>query len=255
MIEAAAPPEAYLPRTRAPWGLVDIAFVFGIVFVALLAVPLSAFGLMKLLGIDSDAPERSAGGTAIELGAQLVLDGVAVAAGAVFSLVKYKRGPEAWSLVRPPRIRLGFDLAVLAGCFVILLIYNAITIALPFEALKPESNVPNRLFDHAAVVPLTVAFIVAIAPVVEELFFRGFLLHGLWGRFGFWPAALASGWLFGAIHLTSFDNVGIILPFAVIGTLLAWVVQRTGSLWNAIIVHALFNTVSISGYLVQRFAA
>jgi membrane protease YdiL (CAAX protease family) len=83
----------------------------------------------------------------------------------------------------------------------------------------------------------------ALVPVVEETFFRGFLFPGLRTRLPFWIAASASGLLFGLGHDT-------IMPRVAVGVLLAWVRERTGSVWPCIIAHALINTTGFSiGFL------
>ena len=46
---------------------------------------------------------------------------------------------------------------------------------------------------------------VVVAPVVEELLFRGLLLQGLMLRVGFWPAAVVSSVFFGVLHTGSLD--------------------------------------------------
>jgi membrane protease YdiL (CAAX protease family) len=63
---------------------------------------------------------------------------------------------------------------------------------------------------------------------------------------------VGSGLLFSLIHFNGLDTIGLIVPFTVIGFLFAWLVYRTGSLWNSIAVHSLFNSVSLIGTLAQR---
>jgi hypothetical protein len=58
-----------------------------------------------------------------------------------------------------------------------------------------------------------------------------------WGTF--W-AALASGLVFAALHF----SLGSLVPFTIIGMLLAWAYVFSGSLWAAIAAHFLFNSVS-----------
>ena len=53
-------------------------------------------------------------------------------------------------------------------------------------------------------------------------------------------AALASSLLFALLHF----NIGSIVPFTVIGLLLAWAYVVSGSLWMAIGAHFAFNAIS-----------
>jgi membrane protease YdiL (CAAX protease family) len=74
---------------------------------------------------------------------------------------------------------------------------------------------------------------------VEELFFRGFLFVGLRRYLSFWPAAAISSLVFGLGH-------DLIFPQAITGILLAWLLDRTGSLWPCIIAHGAINAILIS---------
>lgn len=90
---------------------------------------------------------------------------------------------------------------------------------------------------------LAAGFLVCVvAPVAEEMFFRGFLFGALRKR-GLPIAVLLSGSLFGLAHLAS-SPIGFIPPLAVLGMLFALVYARTGSLYTAIGLHALNNSVA-----------
>jgi membrane protease YdiL (CAAX protease family) len=78
---------------------------------------------------------------------------------------------------------------------------------------------------------------VLIAPLAEELFFRGLLFGALRARYGFWTAGLLSSALFAAVHLSAVH----VLPLTVLGMALCWLYERTGSLWSSVAMHALNN--------------
>lgn len=81
---------------------------------------------------------------------------------------------------------------------------------------------------------LTVAL---VAPLFEEVLFRGTLLPFLARRWGWGFAILGSGLLFGAIHL---QPAG--LPtLSVLGVVLGAAVRTSGSLFAAVLLHALWN--------------
>jgi membrane protease YdiL (CAAX protease family) len=102
----------------------------------------------------------------------------------------------------------------------------------------------------AGVVLLVTWIAVVAAPWMEELSMRGFLLSGLWQRFGFWPAALASSLVWAGLHGVS----GVLIPFTCEGLLLCWIRRRTGSVRTGIALHATQNVVasvySGAGFLV-----
>jgi uncharacterized protein len=89
------------------------------------------------------------------------------------------------------------------------------------------------------------ACVTIAAPLGEEIFFRGFLLPGLRKSWGLWPAVLLSGALFSAIHL---DRVGF-LGLMEIGVLLAALRIWTGSIWGAVLGHALNNGIAGFAFL------
>ena len=79
---------------------------------------------------------------------------------------------------------------------------------------------------------------VIVAPLVEELFFRGVLLQALCFhlRRG-WPAIIISAILFGIIHEQPQDK----LPLMTMGVLLGYLRLRCGTVWPCVLMHALFN--------------
>jgi len=78
---------------------------------------------------------------------------------------------------------------------------------------------------------------VVLAPVAEELFFRGFVLRGFLARYSVRKAVIASTVLFALLHLNPWQGV-MALP---LGALFAWLFLRTGSLGPCILGHACAN--------------
>jgi membrane protease YdiL (CAAX protease family) len=88
---------------------------------------------------------------------------------------------------------------------------------------------------------------VVVAPVMEEVAFRGVLLRGLMRRMTFWPSALASSAVFAALHLAGVTSVAAIptVLFTVLafGLLQCLLVRHTGRLGPAMAVHGTLNLV------------
>lgn len=76
-----------------------------------------------------------------------------------------------------------------------------------------------------------------VAPYVEELFYRGIVLSGLLANYTRTSAIIWSSILFTASHLNPWQFPAALLG----GGVLAWWVIRTGSLWPAVVGHALNN--------------
>ena len=84
---------------------------------------------------------------------------------------------------------------------------------------------------------VTLVVLVVVAPLTEELLFRGLILHGFlrWYRPG--TAIVLSALLFALVHVNPYQfPTGF---FA--GMLLGWVFVATRSLWPCLFLHALFN--------------
>ena len=93
----------------------------------------------------------------------------------------------------------------------------------------------------------------AIAPICEEVLFRGFFLRTMQeSKLGFWPANILTALLFLGMHLPGWyfmASPNLTQPFAMIGIVLVGLVagvarQRSGSLWGSISVHFVNNLYS-----------
>jgi CAAX prenyl protease-like protein len=85
--------------------------------------------------------------------------------------------------------------------------------------------------------------LVAVVPLAEEIFLRGFLMRALqsanwwqvpWRRMG-WPA-LACGSLYGVITHPD-EAIAAVLWFS----LISWLMVATGKFWNCVLAHAVTN--------------
>ena len=81
-----------------------------------------------------------------------------------------------------------------------------------------------------------------LAPVLEELFFRGYLLHAM-KRFGEPRAAAVSALCFALVHLGGTPCAWVM--YAAMGLLLAALTMRTGSLLAPMLVHAVYNLMLV----------
>lgn len=79
-----------------------------------------------------------------------------------------------------------------------------------------------------------------LAPICEELFFRGYLM-GVFTRYGRGRAIVSSALLFSLAHGVDMA----FLPRALIGALLGAMTMRTGSLFAAMLVHGCYNIAII----------
>jgi len=87
--------------------------------------------------------------------------------------------------------------------------------------------------------------VTVIAPVCEEILFRGFIFRSLCNWRGPWPAAIFTGILFGVVHGLSAPAVDL-APLALLGFLLCVVYWRTGSIYLTILMHSINNSIALS---------
>ena len=90
-----------------------------------------------------------------------------------------------------------------------------------------------------------VLLIVVCAATSEELCFRGMVFSGIRERLPGIAASLASGVIFGSLHV--FTGITAVPPLIIFGTVLAMLYERTGSIIPGVILHALNNTVALFG--------
>ena len=96
----------------------------------------------------------------------------------------------------------------------------------------------------------TFVFAVLLAPVIEEVLFRKFLVDALY-PYGELPAILISGSAFGLFH----GNFQQFFYAAMLGCLFAFVYCRTGNIWYTVGLHAFINFIgtTVSRFLLDRF--
>ncbi len=96
---------------------------------------------------------------------------------------------------------------------------------------------------------LAVLAIVILAPIAEELFFRGVVYNAWLREAGPRHALLGSATLFAVIHL----SLVAIVPIFLLGLALAWVYRRTANLLAPIAMHATVNGISVVLAFLVRF--
>jgi uncharacterized protein len=136
-------------------------------------------------------------------------------------------------------------LAINVGLSIILQLGAA---GLGVELPQPQQELRDAALDPA-LLPWLLLSAVVVAPLAEEVFFRGMLFQALRDRLGRWGAILLSAVVFAGAHVVAEPSgVGGALVFAMIlplGVYLAWLFERRGSLAAVIGVHAAFNALTV----------
>jgi membrane protease YdiL (CAAX protease family) len=97
------------------------------------------------------------------------------------------------------------------------------------ELFLKERNAPFLLY--------TSLFAAIAGPVIEELFFRGFVYNAIKKYIGIFWATLLTAAMFAGLHT---HLVGF-LPILALGILLAYLYEKTGTLISSITVHMIHN--------------
>jgi membrane protease YdiL (CAAX protease family) len=132
--------------------------------------------------------------------------------------------------------------ALLLCLALLVVVYTVIALIDPFlhggreQGLTPTGWEPR----HAAAYGANFLVIAGIAPVCEELLFRG-LGYSLLIRFGTWPAILGVGVSFGLYH----GLIQALPELALFGCALAWLRSRTDSVYPGMLLHATFNAIAL----------
>ncbi|MET3497900.1 CPBP family intramembrane glutamic endopeptidase [Variovorax boronicumulans] len=112
----------------------------------------------------------------------------------------------------------------------------ALTLLAIIAPLSPgEQAMFSRMADGSVAATLAVC---VVAPLLEEMLFRGIVLRGFLRRYSRGWAIFGSAVLFGAAHLNIYQFVvGVAM-----GMVLGWLYERTRSLIPCIALHAAYNT-------------
>jgi membrane protease YdiL (CAAX protease family) len=226
------PPQGLLPEAGWGWrpALLGLLVALGPSLVLSLMSP----------GSSDDAGAQITAATAIALiVSSIIMYAWQTGSAWFFSLRTSGERLAAWGFRRPTAAYFWVVPLALIVVYVVAYVHDIL--------VNPEPQALLSQFPHtAAGAALLTLLAVVLAPLFEELFFRGFLFRGLARSWG-WPiGAVVSGAVFGAVH----QQLTVFVPLFALGVALAWVYQRTGSLWTAITLHAVFNGLSVVAWVV-----
>ncbi|WP_138758392.1 CPBP family intramembrane glutamic endopeptidase [Modestobacter altitudinis] len=202
-------------------------------------------------------PDRGTGRTigvaALSIGLELVLLAVLVAFGRPLAA----RGGGWRQTLGLDRVRRSDWLPWITGVGFAYLGRTVVSvIALALTGGRALAEASNLTGGDGSVVSIVVLVVVAVvlAPIAEELMFRGLLLRSFMHRMSFWPAAGLSTFLFGAFHVYEVDTVAGAVTLAcsvgVLGLVNCHLVRITGRLTPGIMVHATCNALAVAVVLL-----
>lgn len=241
LIRSLGPEQAYRPQTA--WGPIAAILATAVIIAA---APLAGYVLARsyAFAVGLGAPGAFSPGL-IEarlmthealyvVGLNLALCGLTIAAASLFG----GRAPAVLALHPPAGGWRAYGAALVIAMAATAVWFGVLLSVIPelvAEDVRPYRTLMER--ERSWLMP---PILCLLAPVAEEVLFRGFLFSALArSRLGVVGAALISsaGWTALHVNRTELAYVQLLLS----GLLLSWLLVRTGSLRIPIVVHVLFN--------------
>jgi len=237
------------PRPDAPDGFPTTATwswyeALGVYLLAFLLAGLGTLPFIQLL-----EPEADFTNIVLTVVAAVVIIGVLV-----LWLSRYHRG---WfGVLQLPeqgtwRKEIGSGVVFGIGLYPVMVFVVGGLLTVLLQAISGEQvEAPEQVGEHLPAVgtALTVVYAIVIAPIGEELFFRGVLFRALRDRHGFWVGAVGSSIGFGLIHFIPGSAIDAALLMTVMfftGIALCFIYERRRTIVAPIAAHVTFNVIGI----------
>ena len=224
-----------------PLDLLGIGFIFLVFFGLVVASVQSSTG--------NEEPVLSAAGLLSSIAFQFIIAGI------VTAFVIGRVRPVEWLGLRWPGWRWIFLIAP-ATVLLMWLFFGGLQASgfmqwiesLGVEAVQDTVKILQESNDPAILGLMAFAAVIA-APVCEEIVFRGYLYSATKRFAGPWAAGICSALVFASAH----GSLAALLPLFVFGAVLAFIYEKTGSLWAPIAVHFCFNGATVLIQMAARF--
>lgn len=226
-------------KKSVPWGIADVLRVSIIVIFSGHLLSAAGAVILRQAHFDMGVNLRMIIGT-------FFIDTVAGAAILYFIAVKYRETISILGITLADSYR-NILSGVTAYIFILPILMAILVLSMLFLDRIGYKAPPQPVFDmffeekRSGVIIFLTVFISALGPVTEEIFFRGFLYSAVKKRFGVIAGALLSGALFSVLHA----NIVGLISIMILGVLMAFLYEATGSLVTSITVHILHNSIIV----------
>ena len=242
--EVPAPPRRRrAPGTQVPWTLFHV--VISLVVVAVIVG--AAIAAIRRSGVFVDIDGW--GDHVVFLVAAILLHGSMLLT-VWFFAVRPRGG--TWALLGFRRVKpISTTIIVVFGVAIAqtaVIGYTLLVQQLGIDFLIPSDLTPEWADEPGSFAIMAISAVI-VAPLVEEIFFRGFMYQALRRTMAILPAALLTSVVFGIAH----TDPAIIIPIALVGMILLGIYRWTGNLWSGIITHAGFNAVTVAALAIQTW--
>jgi len=223
-------------KKNIPWTLLDIILVIFLeLFIFYLTIPLVQF--LK--------PENDLLYSFFIFGIYIFQSFISLGLIFLFTLLKYKTKITVFGFKKiniVSSLKYVFQIwlitvAILIGVSSYLSIFFGNNIPGFAEQIEHIPLFGNTTFGYLSLV--VSAFV--LAPLVEEIVFRGFILQGLLKKFTPLISILISSLLFAFLHF----EFSSIIPLFIIGNILGWIYYKRNNLWDCLLFHAMNNGLAL----------
>lgn len=224
-----------------PWDLLGIALLAGLFYA-------QAVG-SAMMGESNEPIQVNAEGVVVTIGLQFMLAGIAMV------IVIRRVDPVKWLglrwrqwpwviLVAPATVVCMW--AIFAGLQE--LGYMDLMDKLGVEKVQDTVAIFQKEKSVAVLILMGITAAV-VAPICEEVVFRGYLYPAVKSFVGPWMSALCTALMFSAAH----GSVSALVPLFVFGLALVALYEFTGSIWAPMAAHFLFNAATVASLMAIRF--
>ncbi len=225
------------PGSWRPW-TAPAALLAGVVIAAvgglIIDIPAALFFGVKISGAD----KLPAG---LEILNTLVQDVAFVGAVVIFAQLGGRQF-RAWQIgLRPVPIWRAVGAVLLT--VIVFLVFTGIWSAAMEVSTKEELLKQLGANESTLLLIASAALTCVVAPVCEEILFRGYIFAALSNWHGWLPAALITGFIFGGVHYGSAPVVDLV-PLAFLGFALCALYHYTRSLYPCIATHVVNNSIA-----------
>ncbi|WP_052666224.1 CPBP family intramembrane glutamic endopeptidase [Nitriliruptor alkaliphilus] len=186
-------PHATFP---VPYTLVDGFGLFAWFILGQVVIGLPLSFLVVMLGVEvTDLTSPGLLATVLATQASVILSGLG------YLKLRGRLNWRLWGPIRPRLSHVGWGLLVGVGGFLSIQVVLGVVLSLLDEADPPEQELLTAVGADPLVTLLIVIAAVVLAPIGEELVFRGVLFQALRRRVGLWASATISSAVFGVVHV------------------------------------------------------
>lgn len=240
--------QSYYPQQQAgqvPWTLQQtfIGILFTLVPWMVFAILLSGSKPARTVAL---SPSADLANAIIVFILSTLIEAAFLIAPLYFARRAFRSAPlPHWSLVANAlgfrRFAVGKTISWLVLFFLLILVANSVYQSLISALHLPLQTNDQLILQQAKNAPFTtyatLIVSVLVAPICEEVFFRGFVLPGFLRGMPVAMAIILSSLIFAVAHA----DIGSFVVLFVIGIALGFLRWRTGSIWPGIILHTINN--------------